>query len=377
MGVKILFITHDAERSGAQILLLQFLEWLKEYKKDVELYLLFNKKAGPLVNDFGKQANVLPFSGSDILLSKTIKQKIRQRIFLLKNKALKQKEFDIIYSNTICNGQLLRILKTQLGIKSPVITHVHEMYYWINRLGKTNFDYNLAYSNKFITVSSAAKTVLTVLNVPDSKIKKIYEYIQVRKIIEGPKKSLRQKLNIPPSSLVVGASGAEVFRKGKDLFIQLAQITHLHFNHDVHFVWIGGQMSSELSFDLERVSGKKNIHFVSHLPDANQYFHDFDVFVMISREDPFPVVNLEVACNKKPIIAFRGTGGTEELLDYNDNLLASYLDVNDLSEKLIKLLKDKSYRDEIGERLFNKVKSECDIHVVCEEIYNVILETIN
>ena len=36
---------------------------------------------------------------------------------------------------------------------------------------------------------------------------------------------------------------------------------------------------------------------------------------MTSREDPFPLVNLEAMTNGVPVICFKDSGGSEELVD--------------------------------------------------------------
>ena len=58
----------------------------------------------------------------------------------------------MIYSNTIKNGDVLRVL-ARPGVQ--VITHVHELNYWIDRSGPDNWDQVCRHTTKFVAASEA------------------------------------------------------------------------------------------------------------------------------------------------------------------------------------------------------------------------------
>ena len=58
--MKILFIGHDAFRAGAQLLLLQFLQWIKVKRSDIEFEIILGK-GGELSNDYAKVGHVYIF----------------------------------------------------------------------------------------------------------------------------------------------------------------------------------------------------------------------------------------------------------------------------------------------------------------------------
>ena len=111
MSAKILFISHAASRTGAPILLLQFLKWLKA-NSDVEFNILVSVP-GPLLPEFEALAETYvmyqPLSIPERLFRKLIG---RSRWIRIKNERLKswcrRNDCVVIYANTIvpCTGEM-------------------------------------------------------------------------------------------------------------------------------------------------------------------------------------------------------------------------------------------------------------------------------
>ncbi|HEY3276453.1 MAG TPA: hypothetical protein VGJ94_07515, partial [Syntrophorhabdaceae bacterium] len=132
---QVLFVSHDAGRTGAPIILLDFLKWFKS-NSTVPFQVLL-KRSGELETEFRSLAPVDRFRGlwagngpGEVLLSIPgfygwSERRYQQR---LKDK-LSRDRIGLVYSNTITNGEVLQFLST-LGC--PVITHVHELEYWIH-----------------------------------------------------------------------------------------------------------------------------------------------------------------------------------------------------------------------------------------------------
>lgn len=373
--MKVLFIAHDAHRAGAQLLLLNFLKWLRNKHPDFVFEILLCN-GGDLKADFCALAKsyelqialptFIPF-----FLKKVIEYLYKFFTYL----RLSNNRYSLFYSNTIVNGNVLEQLKKYRDV--PVVTHVHEMNVWIDRCGKKNFLQNLRYTDLFIAASEQVKDVLVQKGVTASSVTVIYEYIDVDDLNNSQKADLRAELGIPKYAKIIGASGYEYFRKGKDLFHLLAIQLKKICKDELHFVWIGGDMNAELLFDMDKLNGEIQIHYLSHRSNAYQYFHDFDIFAMLSREDPFPVVNLEAAFWKVPVVCFDQSGGTIELLERNSFLIAPYLDITSLAEKINHLLVDYNLRKDIGEWLKKKVEDNYTIDIVGEALLRNISQLHN
>lgn len=372
---KILFISHDAHLAGAQILLLNLLKWIKKYHSQVEFDVLLAGE-GVLTADFEKLTNVFKMP-----LPKERAKELDKIIYKFKLKffynQICHKKYDLIYNNTFSNGELLNVLKLN---KMPIITHVHELEFWIKKNGLENQNKIKASTSYYLAASKSVKNYLLKNNIADiNNVEVVYEWIDSQLLLQQNKnKSIRFFLNLPEDSVIIAASGRENFRKGKDWFIPIAiQVLTKVKSNKIHFVWIGGNTSEELVFDCLKSNFHNNIHFIEHIPEANTYFNEFEIFMMLSREDPFPIVNLEAAIWKVPIICFENTGGTEELVSENCGIKVPYGNLNMFSEAIISVLENGQFKNEIGMNVKEKVLREYDINVVGEKIMKVIYKVID
>src|SRR5271163_148455 len=129
---SILFISHDASRTGAPIALLTFLRWLRantEYRFEILL-----GRGGPLEADFESvarttTADVAPGARLDHPpqgVSQVLKNAWRGKKF--RSLAKRLSDVDLVYSNTLQNGSLLRDLWHP---GQNVLSHVHELEWWL------------------------------------------------------------------------------------------------------------------------------------------------------------------------------------------------------------------------------------------------------
>lgn len=364
--MNILFISHNANRAGAQLLLLRFLNWLKSNHPDIKFTILLGGN-GDLQSDFNQLADTFIFNtGKKNIFNKIVKKV--QQLFLFRR--LKSRKFDLIYSNTVANGFILEKINL---MKIPVITHIHEMEYWINAFGGYNFNLVVNNSTRYIAASDAVKRVLVNRGVSNSKIDVVNEHIENQK---PETSSLHKLLELPKDAIIIASSGAEDFRKGKDLFLSVAVSVLEKANKEVHFVWIGGKTNSQLIFDLGKLKYADRIHFIEHIPNANKYFSDFYLFLMLSRDDPFPVVNLEAGRNGVPIICFKGSGGTEELIDYDKDSIISYLDIVSLTDRVLFFIKNPLERNRLGKQLQTKIEENYTIDKIGNQLVEIIKKVI-
>jgi len=362
--MKILFIGHDAFRAGAELLLLQFLQWIKTKRKDIEFEILLGD-GGALLDDYAEVGRVHIFA--EFKNTGRISRKIKRKLFF---RSLHKKNFDLIYCNSIVNGAILNDLKI---LKIPIITHVHELDYWINKTGEWNLECVKSTTKRYIVASEAVRNCLVKNYSFDNRfIDTVNEFTLFDKLgLE--KQSLKSKLNLPNEAIIVGASGAEIWRKGKDLFIPLAiDILARKINKNIHFVWIGGDPNYELKNDLEKSGASDRIHFISHLPNANQYFHEFTVFSMLSRDDPFPVVNLEAAGLGVPIVCFENSGGTPELISEGCGFVVPYANIHAFADKVCLLIEDTNLRNNISKKSIEIIRTKYDIDIIGNKIIDVI-----
>src|SRR6185312_17200948 len=97
-----------------------------------------------------------------------------------------------------------------------------------------------------------------------------------------------------------------------------------------------------------------------------------DVFVLLSREDPFPLIVLEAAFLYKPIIAFENSGGIPEFIEHGAGMLAPYLDTSEIARKVYQLSRDNERKDKIGQKAHELVITKYSSDIIAPEIYRTI-----
>lgn len=359
--MKVLFISHDAARCGAQILLLNFLNWVKN-NSSIPFDILL-KKGGELESDFFRLSKChvykQPAEHEDNLETHYRKGAV-----------------GLVYSNTITNGDLLEQLSY---LQCPIITHVHELENYIYLCGETNFNKVDRHTSLYIAASRAVKeNLMNNHGITPERIRVVHEFIPTEnysemKIIESREK-IRQELSIPKNAFVIGASGTTDWRKSPELFVQLAgYMKRHHADLPLYFLWVGGHASWEIEYDISKL-GLNTVRFVSHTSNAIDYFNVMDVFALVSRIDPYPLVCLEAASLGKPVICFDHAGGMQEFVEDDCGFVVPYLGIAEMAEKILLLQNTPSLGSRLGARGQQKVRERHDVSVAGREIIAIIKE---
>ena len=141
---------------------------------------------------------------------------------------------------------------------------------------------------------------------------------------------------------IVLAVGFADRRKGLDLFVEVG-LELIERAADTFFVWVGHHEPGRFR-RRERASPRPAPRRVSVFPglveDSDVFFAGADVYLMTSREDPFPLVVLHALDAELPVIGFDGAGGFVELLQRDCGVLVPYLDTTAMAEAVLRLLED-------------------------------------
>jgi glycosyltransferase involved in cell wall biosynthesis len=173
----------------------------------------------------------------------------------------------------------------------------------------------------------------------------------------------------------VGASGSMQWRKGDDLFIQVANYIKIRYPEvKIKFTWVGylnNLQRSLIESDLEKANLKDTVFFVGEQKEPEKYFKNFDVFLMTSREEPLGLVCIEVGKSGIPIICFENATGTAEILNKGGGFIVPYIDIVSMAEKLILYYNDETLRNRDG--ALNKVNfSIFTSEIMGKELFDII-----
>jgi len=376
---KMIFVGHEASRSGAPYIQLYILRWLKaNTSHTVELVLL---KGGELVPEFEKVANVYVINKGHNPTS--LKLRIANRIdsytgysFNKLIKLLKSDDNAFVYANSLLSLDFALELNSKLNL--PFILHLHE-YKWISFLPETEkkFIKNAQSINYFIACSSAVKEFYQNLcSLPDSRIGTVYSFSGLRPGDTSTAADVRQELALPAGTHIVGAVGSMGWGKGTDIFLRIAQDFKNKGYLDTHFVWVGGNPNSvdyfEFMHDIEQMDLADMVTCVKSRGDIQGFYEAFDVLLLTSRMDSFPLVCLEAATHRKPVICFAGAGGIPEFVQNDAGFVIPYADSQQMGDKLRILLNDRALREQMGLVGERRVQSHHTINTIGPQIYQVL-----
>jgi len=380
----ILFVSHLATRNGAPIMLLHFLRWLRENGERPFSILVDDGTGGALLAEYAKVADtwaadtsrwcpgglrsqVLTAVGLGSWAKRAEKANVQR--FALRDSPV------LIYANSIAapSARLIEMLNPSI----PVLTHVHELEHLLRVQAGEGLTATLARTRQFIACSDAVKrNLVSAHNVAPERIETIHECIPVSQTQAGrTREQVFQELGLPHDATLVMAGGGADWRKGSDLFIQLARVV-CRQRPNVYFAWIGGGLVHELEHDARSVGLTPKMRFTGEVAKTIDYFAAADVFVLTSREDPYPLVCLEAAAVGKPIVCFAEAGGMPEFVEDDCGFVVPYLNTEAMADRVIRLLDCPRCREKMGAAARRKVAERHDVSVAAPRIMEIIERTI-
>ena len=264
--------------------------------------------------------------------------------------------------NTCTLGNLLESIGQ---IETPIIVHVHELNFWIkHRLGLDNFNRLLNFNPHFIACSNAVKdNLINICKVPSQQIEVVHAFVPTDSLIQSrtkTKQQVRQELGIGKDTFVVVSCGTLDWRKGADLLIPLVVLLKEKMpTNNFVCLWIGGWQNklseSEMKFAIEKAGIENNLLLTGHKQDPINYLGAGNMFMLLSREDPFPLVMSEAGICKLPVVGFERSGGVTEFVENEAGFTVPYLNLNAMANQIINLYKNPDKVQKMGKNAYKKV----------------------
>ena len=384
---KILFLGHDASRTGAPIVLLHLLRWLKA-NSNISFEILL-KSGGPLEGDF---AALAPTKVLGLVRHEHWARRICDRVgrkipasFTLSFKALqfaRDRGFDLIYANTVVVAEEVEAL-AKLGV--PIVWHIHELPFGIQSHGGGRPFLNARWlARTYIPCSAGVQHALReTYFIPAQKMKLVHEFVlpvdQPAQIVANTREVIRKELGLPANAFVIGMCGGVIWRKGPDLFINMAKHLATEFpGKMVHLLWIGGWenalMQSQIEHDVQMAGLTDRIQFVGAKSNSMAYLAALDVFALVSREDPFPLAMLEAASLGLPVVCFDRSGGGPEFAGDDAGIVVEYGDTLAMAKALAWLCDEPVLRKQLGTVARQKVVGQYTMEIQAPKILRIIEE---
>lgn len=324
---NILFISNEATRTGAPLLLLDFMKWIKE-KQNIKIYLNL-LKGGELTEEFKK-----------------VSEKIFTKKLGLKEKLLnnftRKVPFDIIFGNTVLSVDELLNIKNRFPAAKTIL-FVHETDYFINILfsEKEGFAKKLEKIDKIIAVSEAVKgSLVNNYAVHPEKIEIIFPWIASAQAQKNANTIARKG-----DEKILVFVGYPLLVKGFDLLPQIAFHLRKKFpDFKFRILVVGNMIKNDILntflFDIRKLNIEDCFEFLGSVQNVREILNTSDLLLMTSRQESFSLVTAEAILEDTAALAFKNVGGPNEILMNDEYFMAEYLDTAMFAEKIYCLLND-------------------------------------
>ena len=356
----VLFVSHFANMSGAPLLLLEI---IKEFKKrsDVPFEILIVED-GEISGEFNKLAKTYIWHKKQSILPRGI---LRIPVQFWRRLSLKLhhltilksvKNTSLVFFNTITNGQ---VQKKLLPLKCRFVCYVHELEAAIQiATSKEGLETVLANTQLFLACSHAVKkNLVTNHHIEENNIEVVNysmaEVFREKKMYAPFITAFKTNNNIPADAIIIGMAASNEWRKGFDLLLPLVAVFfNLYPHSNAYFIWKGFRKENRSSFfdlyDYMKFNNKGRVILLPHDGDSINTIACFDIHLLLSREDPYPLVVLEAASFAIPTVSFANAGGSQEFIEKDCGYCVPYGDLMKMAERLNELVQDVDKRNRMG-----------------------------
>lgn len=311
--------------------------------------------------------------GLDIVLIKQSKRFDLTVVDKIKN-LCEEKKIDIIN----CHGGRANFIASILSnkYKAVYLTTIHSDYmddYKGNKYKTLVYsNINRAVLKKFdgyIAVSKSFKDMLISRGFDGEKISVVYNGIDFSDIVNVEKNQVLNKYGIHGYDAYITMTARMHPIKGHSIMLGAAKKL-VEDGYNPLFILVGdGPIMNEVKNKVEQLGLKNNVLFTGFTkPDEFVAISDFTLLTSFS--ESFPLVVLEAAKYKKTVVASNVGGVPEIVIDGQNGLLFKAGDVEDLYNKIIYLIKNKSMAKEFGQKLYEDASKKYSI----ENMANLYLD---
>ena len=282
----------------------------------------------------------------------------------------KQMKIQLLYCNGGSTCQIGYYAGKLAGI--PVVSHLHSPY---NR--RYILLYRLHRAAKVIVVSKAVEKAVLGKQRFLGNCEVVYNGVDLNRFQPARERNgnWRKRLGLPAEGVVFGQVSSLIPRKGIDVLLRAFQIVSAS-SPDSRLVLVGdGPQHSEYSTMVRqlRLSGK--VLFTGNQDDPLPYYQQvFDVNVLASRSDAFPLSLLEAAACGLPCIGADVDGIGEAVQDSQTGLLFESGKPELLAEKMLLLVSEPLLRKAYGIAGRQQATERFSMDRYCKSIQRIILE---
>ena len=359
--IRLLIVTQDLDRGGLEEVVLMYAKFLDKGKYEVAV-------ACRVEGMISREIASLP--GVRVLCYDGLTR--WKRFQKLLNFARDFKP-DIVHNHFNWYGLLLALL-----INARSVETIHNTYHWLPAFQRLWYGLCCRLASRVIAVSDHVKefSVGFFPFMRACQIVVIHNGIDTGRFREvKADATLRTRLGIPATDIIIGFLGRLEEQKGVTYLLQAADTLHTLFNHAWLVIIGDGSMKAELETKVIELSLPR-VQFLSFQRDTPAYLRMFDIFVLPSLFEGLPLTLLEAMSAGCPVVATRVGGVREVVSDEVTGLLVDPRNAVQLTGALRRLLEDSDMRKRMGKLGQERAEAEFSVHTMVtqtESIYNELL----
>ncbi|MEA2088661.1 MAG: glycosyltransferase family 4 protein [Patescibacteria group bacterium] len=279
----------------------------------------------------------------------------------------KEKIKTVLVGQVLPLGTVAMILSKIMNFNYIVLTHSFDILSAQKSKRKNYLLKKILKNAKYITANSNfTKQELTKLGIKKNKITTVYPCPYFKPLADEKRKNyLIKKYNLENKKIIL-TIGRMVERKGADMVIESMPKIKSKVANAVYIVAGGDAYYRKKLVKLSvEFSVYDKIIFIPNAKDEEiKALYDLcDLFIMPCRRinedvEGFGIVFLEANCFSKPVIGGKSGGVVEAIIHNETGLLVNPININEISNAVIKLLNNKNFAEKLGENGEKRVKQE-------------------
>jgi len=359
--IDVLFINHEESGTGAPKLVYEIAKYIS-LKYSI---LMVSKSKGSRHDEFKRTFHEILYP-DEIFPKLNIHEKARKTLLMTKP--------GLVYVNSVASYEYALEAK-KLGI--PVIFHIHEFerlfYEYIPK--KVALKYFKDSADIFIAVSGSVHKFLTKrLHCDRSNTFLIPGFINPKEILlKSKNKSLltiNKEIKKRKDEIIIAALGTCCANKGTGIFIDSYHLLKNRGFTRLKYIWIGDNVNHIQPFIDKMKNLDKNIFFLGEKENPFPYLNASDIFLLLSKEDAFPLSALEAISLHKPVISFKRTGENHRALE-GCGMLINKRSPSALANAVIKLSNNIKLRKRYSEHC-RLIKHKYDSKILLPRIKRIV-----
>ena len=294
-------------------------------------------------------------------------------------------EIDIIIGTTWNFARGLVGLAKKNNSKLITIVHGLEVTRKMSKLKQIWLRKTLKSSYKVIAVSKFTRqNTISRFNLPLDKVFVLPNGVNTKKFYKSDFPNYLKKRYSINNEKIILTLARVIERKGHDNVIEsfpkvLDKIPNLKY------VICGPwevEYYKKLNILIDKLNLKDYVIFTDYvsLNELNDFYNLCDVYIMPSREltkegdvEGFGITYLEANACEKPVIGGKSGGVEDAIVDGETGLLVDPLNIDDIAEKLIKILNDNKFAQKLGDQGKKRIDEAFTWDAITKNLIEIIV----